>query len=80
MPVVSFVPIQGFFWTPPIYTTLYKLEVIRADGTIDNITDLVHACEIEDGVTDTIGRFEFEIWDPNETYVTAWTGNEVFKY
>ncbi len=70
----------GFIWIPQEGTANYKVEVIRGDDTVDDITDLAFPLMIEDGVTDAIGRFEFDIWDLNETYVNAWTGNEVFKY
>jgi len=67
-------------WVPPIYTSNYKITVTRSNGTIDDITEICHLFEYEDGVTDTIGQFKFEIWNPNETYTKAWTGFEVVKF
>lgn len=69
----------GFIWLPKP-TAIYKLIVERTDGTQDNITDLINYVEIEDGVSESIGRFEFELWDPAETYVNAWSGNEIVYY
>ena len=81
MPTVrNLTRITPVVWIPPMFTTIYKLTVERDDGTIDDITDLIHMCEIEDGVTETIGRFEFEMWDPNETYVNAWKNNNIVRY
>ena len=80
MPVRSLKTIPIFVWIPPQYSPINKIEVIRSNGTVDDITDLITNCEVEDGITETIGRFEFEIWDPNETYVNAWSGNETFRY
>lgn len=71
---------QAFIWKPPIYTTNYRVTVERADSTIDDITDIIMFLKIEDGVTEGIGNFEFEIPNANETYTTAWTGMEIFRY
>ena len=65
-PVVSLRTIKPIIWVPPRHTASYKLELERSDGTLDDITPLVSRFEIEDGVTDVMGRFEFEIWDPAE--------------
>lgn len=80
MPPRSSKKIKPKIWIPPLYSTMYKIEVIRKDGTVDDITDNISSMEIEDGVTESIGTFRFELWNPNETYTTAWTGNEVFNY
>ncbi len=70
---------SGFIWLPKV-TTAYKITVTRSDGTIDDISDLFNYTIVEHGVTDSIGSFEFEMWDPNETYLNVWTGTEVFKF
>jgi hypothetical protein len=67
-------------WIPPICTANYKVTVERTDGTIDDITDILLSMKIEDGPTSTIGGFEFEIPNPNETYTGVWTGMEIFRY
>lgn len=67
-------------WIPPEFTTNYKFEVKRSDDSVDDLTDIAHMIEIEDGVTDIIGRFKFEVWDVNETYKNAWTGLEEVSY
>ena len=72
--------IRPFHWIPPNTTPKYKLEVIRSDGTIDDISDLISRAIIEDHATESIGRFEFELWNPDDTYSSVWTGNETFKY
>lgn len=73
----SFGPI---IWIPPQYTANWKLTVERSDGTVDDITDEIISLTIEDGATETIGNFEFEVPNPNETYTDAWTGMEVVKF
>ena len=71
---------QPIIWIPPIYTANFRVTVERSDGTIDDITDILLSLKIEDGVTEGIGNFEFEIPNPNETYTSVWTGMEIFRY
>ena len=78
--VRSFKTIKPKVWIPPIYSANYKVTVEREDGTIDNITDILLSLKIEDGVTESIGSFEFEIPNPNETYSNVWTGMEIFRF
>ena len=80
MAVKSLKTIKPIYWVPPIYTTNWKLTVERSDGSIDDITDIVIKGKIEDGVTEGIGIFEFEIPNPNNTYTDAWTGMEILRY
>ena len=72
--------ITPIYWVPPICTANYTVTVERTDGTVDDITDLLINLKIEDGVTESIGNFEFEIPNPNETYTSAWTGMEIFRF
>ena len=72
------IPIKA--WIPPIYSANYRVTVERIDGTIDDITDILLRLKIEDGVTEGIGNFEFEIPNPNETYTNVWNGMEIFRY
>lgn len=67
-------------WIPPIYSANYRVTVERADGTIDDVTDILLSLKIEDGATEGIGNFEFEIPNPNETYSDVWNGMEIFRY
>ena len=69
-----------YHWIPPQYSALYALTVERSNGTVDTLTQVIHFLEIEDGATDTIGRFEFELWDPAQTYKDVWTGMEIVRY
>src|SRR3990167_892374 len=80
MSIRSLKVIRPIIWIPPIYTASYKLTVERDDGTIDDLTNLAHAFEINDGVTESIGSFSFELYNPNETYTDVWNGNEIFRY
>lgn len=67
-------------WTPPIYSAKHGLTITRDNGTVDDLSAIAHRIEVEDGVTDTIGRFEFELWNPNETYTNLWDGMEVVRF
>jgi len=52
---------------PPLYDAVYKIEVI-SDGTTYDITlDLIEG-KYTDGITDTIGDFEFKIQNGGEDY------------
>ena len=76
MAVRNIVRKRPVIWIPPTYTANFKLEIERGDGVIDDITDNVEMFEIEDGVTEVIGRFRFDIWDTSSIYRTVWNGNE----
>ena len=78
--VRSFKTIKPQVWIPPIYSANYKVTIERSDGTIDDITDILLNLKIEDGVTEGIGNFEFEIPNPNETYSDVWNGMEIFRF
>jgi len=80
MAVISLKPIKPVIWIPPKHSTIYKITVERADGTIDDITDLIEYCVVEDLTTSGIGKFEFSLPNPNNVYTTAWTGMEIFRY
>jgi len=80
MAVRNIKTIKPKVWIPPRYSAVYKLEVVRTDGSKDDLTDLAHSIEIEDGVTESVGKFSFELWNPNETYTGVWTGMEIVNY
>jgi hypothetical protein len=69
-----------FTWVPPNCTATHKFTVERKDGTVDDITDIAHMIKISDAVTDSIGSFTFELWNPNEFYTNVWTGNEIVRF
>lgn len=80
MPVRNLRRIKPKVWIPPKYNANYKVTVTRKDGTVDDITLKIAKLNIEEGVTDSIGTFSFEIYNPNENYTGIWTGNEIFRY
>jgi len=72
-------PIPVYVWIPPIYDAIYKIEVIRSDGTVDDITDYIYSGEVTDGVTNQIGNFSFTVDNSNEQFKGTWVGNEIVK-
>ena len=80
MAVKNIKTIRPYVWIPPKYNAQHRITVERSDGTVDDITDIAFYVEIEDGATDNIGRFEFIIWNPSESYTGVWTGMEIFRY
>lgn len=67
-------------WIPPEFTSVYKITVEDLDGNVDDITDDIIDCKVKDFVTESIGEFEFAIWNVNEEYTNKWTGGEIFRY
>jgi len=67
-------------YIPPVFFSAFKVTIEDADGTVTDITSSLSRCVVEDRVTDGIGGFELDIWDPNETYAHTWVGNEIFRY
>lgn len=66
-------------WIPPTYSALYKIEITRADGTTDDVSDKIIEGELTDGITDTIGSFSFVIDNSSEEYTNVWSGNEIIR-
>lgn len=59
-------PIPVLHFIPPRFNLIYKLELVSPTETID-ITKLIVEGEFTDGVTSTIGSFNFKILDPSNT-------------
>jgi len=68
-----------FHWIPPEFTARPKITVTRSDGTVDDITDELIMFEFEDGKTNVIGRFAFELWNNREQWTDIWNGGEAVK-
>jgi hypothetical protein len=79
MPARNLKKITPVFWIPPQYTANFKITVEKG-GVEEDVTDDLIYWQVEDGVTEGIGNFEFEIPNPNETYTNKWTGMEIFRY
>jgi hypothetical protein len=59
-------PIPVHMFIPPIFSPVWKLECVTDTETID-LTELLVEGSYLDGVTSTIGDFEFKILDPVNT-------------
>lgn len=77
MAVKSLRKIPIHVWIPPVYSPLYKIEIVGNDGTSYDVTDSILSGEIIDGVTDTIGNFNFVIENSSQSYLNVFTGNEI---
>ena len=71
---------KGFIWIPPQFTANYSLTVTRTNGVVDDLTDIAHLVEIEEGITNQIGRFAFEVYDLNDLYKNVWSGGELVRF
>lgn len=60
-------PITAWFWTPPKFTAISKVEIISGDITTD-VTDFIIEGEYTDGITETIGNFNFKIDNSTQQY------------
>lgn len=72
-------PIPVYIWIPPIYGAKHRITVTRSDGTVDDITNIIPKGDMEDGATETIGRFSFEVDNSGGIYTNAWTGGDIVK-
>lgn len=79
MAVSAIRSVPSHHWIPPKYTTIYKVELVLSTGTID-ITNSLSRIEFEDFATESIGRFDIDIWDPNEDIIHKIQGNELVYY
>lgn len=71
--------IRPVIWIPPSALAAFKVTIERSDGTIDDITNYLMECKIEDSATEGIGTFECKI--PNiDSFTSLWAGMEVFRY
>lgn len=71
---------QGpYIWIPPVKGVTYKL-TLEIDGIETDITDKATNWRVTFGLTESIGDFEFEIYDPDEYWARKLTGNEIFRY
>ena len=59
-------PIPVIHFIPPKFSPVWKIECVTDTETID-LTELMVKGSYLDGVTSTIGDFEFQILDPNNT-------------
>lgn len=71
--------IRPRIFIPPKYYPVYKVEIIRGDGSVDNVTSKLYGGEVIDGVTDTIGNFTFTIDNSSQNYRGVWAGNEILN-
>ena len=60
-------PIPVFVWIPPVFSPIYKIEVYDGTTTTD-ITEILMEGEYTDGITETIGNFNFKIDNSGQTY------------
>ena len=60
-------PIPVIHFIPPLFAPVWKIEAVTDNDTID-LTELLVEGSYLDGVTSSIGNFEFKILDPNNTY------------
>ena len=51
--------VPTFFWVPPVYSPVEKIEIEQSDGTKTDITNRVFNGDYTDGITETIGNFNF---------------------
>ncbi|HED06287.1 MAG TPA: hypothetical protein ENI61_06360 [Ignavibacteria bacterium] len=60
-------PIQAIHFIPPKFNPIYKIELVSSTETIDVTKSLVDG-DFTEGVTGTIGSFNFKILDPSNNY------------
>lgn len=63
-PNINEKPINTTHFVPPKFSPVYKVEIITNTETID-VTDFVYEGDFNDGVTESIGDFNFVLIDPS---------------
>lgn len=72
--------ISGFWWIPPT-SAIYKTEIVRSDGTADDVTNiLLDGTEITFGTTETTGVFTLKIDNSTGSYTDKWIAGNTFNY
>jgi len=66
---------KSVIYISPPRPAKYKLTIDDED-----VTNKIVNLEVEDGVTDIIGRFSIEFYNPNNIYTNKWTGMETVRY
>jgi hypothetical protein len=78
-PVMNIKKIRPVIWIPPQSTPEYRITVEK-DGVEEDITQLCSDITVEDYVTESIGKFSFNIYNGNDEHTNKWIGNEIFRY
>jgi len=66
--VRSIKKVPGFVWRPPIYSPIYKVEVVTRTGTTYDVTERILEGTYTYGKTDTIGNFAFTIDNSDQIF------------
>lgn len=61
-------PIPAFVWIPPKFTAISKVEIEDSDSNTTDVTDFIIEGELTDGITETIGNFNFKVDNSNQVY------------
>lgn len=77
---ISSISKPAVIWIPPFYSCIWKFTIERSDGTVDDLTNYLTSLTVEDGTTETIGSFEFELYNPNEEWTGVWSATNIVKY
>jgi hypothetical protein len=78
--VLSLKKIPVYVWIPPTFAPIYKIELVKGtSGTTYDITDIIYEGNYTDGITQTIGNFEFTVDNTNETYTGVFALYDTIK-
>ena len=79
MAIRSLRRIPTFFWIPPTSGLIYKIEIIRSDDTVDDITDITYSGELVYGATESIGNFSFTVDNSDQSRTGIWDSGASIK-
>lgn len=71
-------PIPVYVWIPPTYSPVFKIEIV-SQGVSYDVTDIVIEGDYTDGITETIGNFNFKIDNSNQTYSSLFSPYDQIK-
>lgn len=72
--------LPGYIWFPPDNHPNWKIEVIRSDGTIDNVTNFIYESSLTWGATEIVGNFSITIDNFDEAYSNIYAGGETIYF
>lgn len=70
---------EAFVFIPRLFTPNWKIQVIRSDGTTDDITNDLIYTEFDLPVTESIGQFKIILDNNRDTYTELYNGGETVK-
>jgi len=70
---------EGFIPIPRPFSPDWKVEIVRSDSTVDDVSNDILYCKFTLIATEGVGSFELKLDDSLNTYSSLYSGNETIK-